>query len=90
MKACSEEKYVLAHFQPARDRKSRPDTLETMAQAHPAPSATLINRDITSSTDPGAVPEIGAFSLAIKPHQWYFPANFTPLDIDLVVYDDAR
>jgi hypothetical protein len=40
-----------------------------------------------SSTDPGAVPEIGAFSLAIKPHQWYFPANGTPLYVDLLVYD---
>lgn len=39
------------------------------------------------SADPGAVPEIGAFSLAIKPHQWYFPANGTPLYIDLLVYD---
>jgi hypothetical protein len=39
------------------------------------------------STDPGVVPEIGAFNLVIKPHQWYFPANGTPLYIDLLVYE---
>jgi hypothetical protein len=39
------------------------------------------------SADPGLVPELGAFILSITPHRWYFPANGTPLYIDLSVYD---
>lgn len=41
------------------------------------------------SADPGLVPDLGAFIVAITPHRWFFPANGTPLYIDLNVYDGS-